>query len=202
MILEGLVTTLGQDGVINVAPMGPRVELAAGTGDLISLVLRPFRTARTFANLQFHPEGVFHVTDDVLLLARAALGTLDPSPAMTPANQVRGWVLADACRFYEFRLTDWKDGAERVEMPAQILHHGKTRDFLGFNRARHAVVEAAILASRTGFLALEPIRAEFQRLAVLVQKTGGPREREAFSLLEKHIARAEESANHCPANPV
>jgi len=62
------------------------------------------------------------------------------------------------------------------------------RDFFGFNRAKHAVVEAAILATRTAFLPLNQIEAEYEKLAVLVQKTGGEREHLAFALLQKHIA--------------
>ena len=57
------------------------------------------------------------------------------------------------------------------------------REFFGFNRAKHAVVEAAILATRTAFLPREQIMAEYERLAVLVEKTGGERETEAFAFL-------------------
>ncbi len=37
-------------------------------------VLRPFRTSTTYRNLKAHGEGVLHITDDVLLLARTAIG--------------------------------------------------------------------------------------------------------------------------------
>jgi hypothetical protein len=70
-----------------------------------------------------------------------------------------------------------------VETAAQ----GRLRDFLGFNRARNAVVEAAILATRTEFLPLDEMLADFRKLAVLVDKTGGPRERAAFTLLHRHV---------------
>ncbi len=60
----------------------------------------------------------------------------------------------------------------------------------GLNRARHAVVEAAILATRTDFLPLEEILADFARLAAPVEKTGGAKEREAFALLLDHVRRA------------
>src|SRR5262249_33778477 len=73
MILEGIVTTVSAEGTVNVAPMGPRVD-----ADFRRLVLRPFRTAQTYHNLKAHGEGVLHVTDDVNLLARAALGALEP----------------------------------------------------------------------------------------------------------------------------
>ena len=56
----------------------------------------------------------------------------------------------------------------------QVVDCGRLRDYFGLNRAKHAVVEAAILATRTAFLSADHIAAEFQRLAVLVEKTGGP----------------------------
>jgi uncharacterized protein len=196
MILEGVVTTVAVGGAINVAPMGPLVEPPAAGRDLERFVLRPFRTAQTYANLKAHGEGVLHVTDDVLLLARAAVGALDPPPALRPAERVRGWVLADACRYYEFRVTSWDDRAERARLGAEVVAAGRLRDFFGFNRAKHAVVEAAILATRTALLPLDEIEAEYRKLAVLVEKTGGPQEHAAFAFLRRHLeaARARESA--------
>jgi uncharacterized protein len=185
MILEGIVTTVGPDEAVNVAPMGPRVEAA-----MTRFELRPFRTARTYANLKSTGEGVLHVTDDVLLLARSAVGTPDPFPSLFPATVVRGQVLSDACRYYEFRVVGCDERGERVTFEAEVVHAARIRDFFGFNRAKHAVVEAAILATRTAFLPAEQIAAEFARLAPLVEKTGGPREREAFAFLSDHVRRA------------
>lgn len=186
MILEGLVTTVAPDGGINVAPMGPHV--AGETFD--HFLLKPFRTAQTFRNLQAHGAGVLHVVDDVLLLARAAVGALEPLPPLLPAGQVRGWILADACRYFEFRVTRCDGQAERAVLEAEVVHTGRLRDFFGFNRAKHAVVEAAILATRTAWVPRDEIEAEYRKLAVLVQKTGGPREMEAFALLQTFVANA------------
>jgi hypothetical protein len=187
MILEGVVTTVAAGGAINVAPMGPLVEPPGPGRDLERFVLRPFRTAQTYANLKAQGEGVLHVTDDVLLLARAAVGRLEPLPPLVPAERVRGWVLRDACRYYEFRVSACDDRAERARFDAEVVHAGRLRDFFGFNRAKHAVVEAAILATRTALLPPEEIAAEYRKLAVLVEKTGGPQEREAFALLRDHV---------------
>ena len=185
MILEGIVTTVSPDGVLNVAPMGPHV------GDSMDrFVLRPFQTAQTFRNLRAHGEGVLHVTDDVLLLARAAVGPLDPLPAIEPAERVRGYVLRDTCRFYEFRVLAIDDRTERVTIEAETIHCGRRRDFFGFNRAKHAVVEAAILATRVALAPADQIADEFRRLAVLVEKTGGPQEHEAFRFLNAYVAQA------------
>jgi hypothetical protein len=188
MILEGIVTSLSADGDINIAPMGPEVGAA-----MDRFVLKPFRTAQTYRNLKAHGEGVLHVTDDVLLLARSALGAIEPLPPLVPAHRVRGWVLADACRYYEFQVRSLNDRDDRTRIEAEVVHSGRIRDFFGFNRAKHAVVEAAILATRTDFLPLDDIAAEYGRLAVLVAKTGGDAEKEAMSFLQAHVARVARS---------
>jgi hypothetical protein len=96
-------------------------------------------------------------------------------------------VLRDACRYYEFRVATCDDSGERAEIDAEVVHAGRLRDFFGLNRAKHAVVEAAILATRLGFLPLDEVEAEYRKLLVLVEKTGGPQEREAFAFLEGHL---------------
>jgi uncharacterized protein len=193
MILEGIVTTISVAGDVNIAPMGPHVEVDAATGELTHFTLRPFRTSQTFANLTAHGEGVLHVTDDVLLLARSALGALDPMPPLRPAQRVRGWVLADACRYYEFRIVSRDDRSERARLEAEVVCIGRLRDFFGFNRAKHAVVEAAILATRTALLPLEEIEAEYRKLAMLVEKTGGAQEHAAFDFLRRRLQQVKEA---------
>ncbi len=183
MILEGIVTTIDPTGEVNIAPMGPRVD-----AEMRRFLLKPFNTSLTYRNLQKHGEGVFHVTDDVLLLARAAIGRLIVMPPLFPAHAVRGFVLQGACRAYEFRVINIDDRDERVNIEVQTVYHGILREFFGFNRAKHAVVEAAILATRTHILPMHEIEAEFRKLAVIVQKTGGEQEKEAFDVLREYVA--------------
>jgi hypothetical protein len=188
MILEGIVTTLDGDGRLNVAPMGPRVDESLAT-----LELRPFQTSQTYRNLKVRPEGVFHVVDDVLLLAQAAIGSRSDEPATFAATEVQGRVLESACRWFEFRIEELDDSEPRTRMVARVVHQGRIKDFFGLNRAKHAVVEAAILATRTHLLPPAEIRAQLAALKPLIEKTAGPREREAFALLEAHIDRALET---------
>jgi hypothetical protein len=185
MILEGLVTTLNADGGPNISPMGPLVDEA-----LSHLVLRPFQTSRTYQNLKRSGQGVFHVTDDVELLAKAAVNRLAALPSLIPAQEVEGFILADACRWFAFRVKTLDDRAERTHIECEVVARGTLRDFLGFNRAKHAVVEAAILATRVALLPAEQIRAEFARLAVIVEKTAGVQERRAFEFLRTYVDEA------------
>ena len=183
MILEGIVTTLGADGSVNIAPMGPRVDAA-----MRHIVLRPFQSSTTYQNLKRTAEGVLHVTDDVELLARAAIGRVESLPELAPAAGVSALRLADTCRWYSFRVRRIDDRDERTSIEADVVASGQVRDFFGFNRAKHAVVEAAILATRIHLIAADEIAAEFARLKALVEKTGGEQEHRAFELLSDYVA--------------
>ncbi len=186
MILEGLVTTINSTGTVNIAPMGPRVDAA-----MQRLVLRPFQTSATFQNLRERGEGVFHVTDDVLLLSRAAIEKIAPHEATAAAAVVNCPRLIDCCRWYEFRVRSLDTLAERAEIVVDVVFSGSLRDFFGFNRAKHACLEAAILATRIGVLPAAEISAEMARLAPWVEKTGGEQEVAAFALVKRFIDDAQ-----------
>ena len=179
MILEGLVTTTDATGGPHLAPMGPTVD-----GAFTTLLLRPFPTSNTYRNLLRHGEGVFHVTDDAKLIALAAMGAVPEMPPTVPADRVRGFVLADCCRAYEFVVRKVDDSRERIHLEADIVRTHRVRDFLGFHRAKHAVIEAAILATRFHLLPADTIAAEFAKLRLIVEKTGGAAEHEAMAVLE------------------
>ena len=146
MILESIVTTINQDGSVNVSPMGPTVN-----GDLKNFELRPFNTSQTFANLKRTRSGVVHVTDDVGLIAQSAIGRLAPLPKFFPAKKIPGQVIATTCRWYEFQVDYIDENSARTSINCKTLHTGRVRDFWGFNRAKHAVIEAAIMATRIDF---------------------------------------------------
>lgn len=181
LILEGIVTTQNADGSTNISPMGPRSDR-----EVSSLVLRPFKSSQTYKNLKHHPQGVFHLTDDVDLIARAAVGET-VAATLTPAGHVKGMILSKACRWFEFRVARIDESTERVTIACDIVGRGEIRPFLGFNRAKHAVLEAAILATRIGIIPLHEILSELERLEVLVKKTAGQQERRAFEFLRSFI---------------
>ncbi|HUG67516.1 MAG TPA: DUF447 domain-containing protein [Pirellulaceae bacterium] len=185
MILEGIVTTLNADRSPNISPMGPEVDTP-----LTRFVLKPYKTSRTYQNLKRGGEGVFHVTDDVELIARAAINRFDELPATFPATAVDGFVLADSCRWYAFRVANLNDREDRTRIECEVIDEGRIRDFFGFNRAKHAVLEAAILATRTRFLSQSAVSEELARLQVIVKKTAGEQERRAFGMLVDHVERA------------
>jgi hypothetical protein len=177
MIVESLVTTMDAVGRVNLAPMG--VEWGE------EIVLKPFLDTTTFRNLAATRAAVLHLTDDVLLFAQAALG--EPSFDWQPARSVRGAVLDDACSWRELEVTSIDDAPPRARIVTRVVQHGRGREFLGFNRARHAVLEGTILATRLHLIPADEVRDQFARLAIPVAKTAGPREREAWTWLTEFL---------------
>jgi hypothetical protein len=78
----------------------------------------------------------------------------------------------------------------RATLDCRVVERGFQREFFGLCRAKHAVVEAAILATRVHLLEPTQLRDELQRLAPLVKKTGGPTEERAFTVLQEFILAA------------
>ena len=179
MIIECIVTTLDPAGAANFAPMG--VEWGEDR-----IVLKPFLETTTFRNVSTSRAAVFNLVDDVLLFARAAISS--PRFPWRPAERVQGAVLEAACSWYELEVETLDDTPPRSRIEGRIVHRGRGREFIGFNRAKHAVLEAAILATRVHMLPPTQIKEELDRLEVLVEKTAGDREREAWTLLRQYVA--------------
>ena len=178
MIVETIVTTVASDGTLNFAPMG--VEWGDDT-----IVLKPFLETTTYRNIAASRAAVVNLTDDVRIFARAAISS--PQYESGPATVVRGVVLADCCSWRELdaRAIDSTPPRSRIEMA--VVHRGMRREFIGFNRAKHAVLEAAIYATRLHLLPRSFIDSEMARLQVIVDKTAGPQELEAMALLTAHV---------------
>lgn len=181
MIVESIVTTLAPDGTINCAPMG--VEWGE-----TAIVLKPFLETATYRNVSATRTAVVNVTDDVRVFARAAIA--NPTYPTTPATVVRGVVLADCCSWREVEVRALDSTPPRSRIETVVVHHGVRREFIGFNRARHAVLEAAIYATRLHLLSRDFIDAEMARLQVIVDKTAGAVELEAMALLTEYVRAA------------
>jgi hypothetical protein len=178
VIVETIVTSVAPDGAVNVAPMG--VEW----GDDV-IVLKPFIETTTYRNVTATGAAVVNLTDDVRVFARGAIS--NPAWPVNPATVVRGVVLADCCtwREVEVRSIDSKPPRSRIE--TSVVHRGARREFVGFNRACHAVIETAIYATRLHLLSREFVESELARLQTIVDKTAGPRELEAMAVLADYI---------------
>jgi uncharacterized protein len=180
VIIETIVTTLDADGAVNIAPMG--VEWTGGDEPP---VLKPFLETSTYRNVVTTRAVVVNLIDDVRVFARAAIS--NPSYPVVAASVVRGVVLEAACAWRELQVRSIDSTPPRSRIETEVVHRGFRREFIGFNRARHAVLETAIYATRVHMLAREFLESELARLQVIVDKTAGPAEQEAMALLADYI---------------
>ena len=178
MIVETIITTVAPDGAVNCAPMG--VEW----GDE-ALVLKPFLETATYRNVVATGAAVVNLIDDVRVFAHAAIA--NPQYPTVPAVAVSGVVLADCCSWREVQVRSIDSTPPRSRIEAAVVHHGMRREFIGFNRARHAVLEVAIYATRLHLLPRAFVESELKRLQVVVDKTAGAQEFEAMALLTEHV---------------
>jgi uncharacterized protein len=178
VIIETIVTTLDPHGVINVAPMG--VEW----GDDV-LVVKPFLDTTTFRNLRDTRVAVVNLTDDVRIFVRAALFSAQ-APTQR-ATKISGVVLQAACSWREVEVMSIDATPPRSRIETRVVHRENQSEFLGFNRARHAVLEATILATRLHLIPHDEIRRQIDALAILVDKTAGEREREGWTLVSEYV---------------
>ncbi len=179
--IEVIFSTLDEDGRPNFAPMGVM-------WDGKELIVRPFRNTDTYRNLMATGCGVANVTDNVLLFAQSALS--EPIFPHFDARQVRSIVLKDASYWREVVVTKVSGGDMRAEICCRVVGQGWRRDFLGFNRAKNAVVEAAILTTRLHLHDDQVnVEAAYRRYQEIVDEIGGDQEREAMRYLRDYVRR-------------
>jgi uncharacterized protein len=180
MIWETIVTTRSSAGRVHVAPMGIR-ESAEGR-----VILAPFRPSTTLDNVLATRVAVVNASDDVRVFAGCLTGRHDwPTRACERVECVR---LDGAVAHRELALAHIEEDSQRPRLHCDVVFAATHRPFRGYNRAQAAVIEAAILVSRLHLLSRAKIEAEMKYLAIAIEKTAGPHEREAWSWLVERIA--------------
>jgi hypothetical protein len=185
MIVESIVTTVDPAGQVNIAPMG--VEWGEDV-----IVLKPFLETTTYRNVTATSVAVVNLIDDVRVFARAAIS--NPGYPVMPASVVEGVRLADACSWRELQVSAFDATPPRSRIEMAVVHRGVSREFIGFNRAAHAVLEATIYATRLHLLDRAFIESELTRLQAIVDKTAGPAEHEAMALVSEYVHSAPRAA--------
>ncbi len=189
MIIEGLITSAGTAGSEHphVAALGPVVN-----PELTQWTLRPFQSSKIFGLLRANPRCVFHVIDDALPVVQLVLGREADFSFQTTASGA--WIIEQACRWYELEIERWDVSGPRSEATARVIQQGELRAFWGWNRARHALLEAAILISRAQLMQPGELQRQLSALRSAIEKTAGPREQLAWSLIEQTHLSGENSS--------
>ena len=173
VIIETIVTTLGADGVPHIAPLGLIAEGARW-------IIAPFRPSTTLDNLRANPFAVANHTDDVRIFAGCLTGRRD-WPLVDSGGPVPR--LAAALAHEQLRIAHVEEHEQRPRFHCEVVASHAHAPFPGFNRAKHAVLELAILASRLHMLPREKVESEIAYLEIAIGKTAGAAELEAWSWL-------------------
>jgi hypothetical protein len=181
LIREAIVTTVNAQGQPHIAPLG---LIAEGEG----WVLAPFHPSTTLENLRQAPFAVANFTDDVRVFAGCLTGRRDWP--LTPAAVVAAPRLKSTLSHLELVVVEVREHELRPRFACRVAHQASHAPFEGFNRAQAAVIEGAIVVSRLHLLSRAEIEAELARLEVIVGKTAGAAETEAWGWLKDRAAQA------------
>lgn len=185
-IRETIVTTVDRSGKVHIAPLGIIAERDGW-------VIAPFRPSVTLDNLGEVPFAVANYTDDVRIFAGCLTGRKDWPTVLLDAFPVPR--LAAALAHSALRVESVTDDGVRPRHFCRVVKEEMHAPFTGFNRAKAAVLELAILASRLSMLPREKIETEIAYLSIAIEKTAGPKEREAWGWLmekvEAHLGAVE-----------
>lgn len=173
-IRECIVTTLRENDDVHIAPMGIHE-------DGKNLVILPFKPSTTLDNLERQGTATLNYTDDVRIYAGCLTGHSDWPTCSTEI--ILGVRLEDCLAHTELEVTGKVDDPVRPRYSCKTVHEATHAPFHGYNRAQSAVIELAILVSRLHMLPQARVRQEIEYLRTSVDKTAGPREREAWDWL-------------------
>jgi len=178
MVRETILTTISAEGRLHIAPIG---IIADGDGWIIA----PFRPSTTLDNLRAVPFAVANYSDDVRIFAGCLTGRCDWPTTM--ADEVPVPRLVHALAHAELAVARVTEDEQRPRFHCRVVRLLSHAPFEGFNRAKAAVVEAAILVSRLDLLPREKIEKEMAYLEIAVSKTAGAAEGQAWNWLTEKV---------------
>jgi uncharacterized protein len=178
-ILDGInevIATTEKNGVINAAPLGI-------IRDGESLYIKLFLGTHTYDNVLANGWFVANVTHDSWIFAETALEDLtqdyfDRRDGLPILKDAEAWALFK-CEPFPLDIVITK--VELVK--GEVLR----KDFRAFNRGANLVVEAAVAATRYLALRTDSYYEEIMKIKRIVERCGGPREKEAMERLMDRI---------------
>jgi hypothetical protein len=178
MIKETIITTLNEDGSIHIAPMGVRHE-----DDYY--VIAPFKPSTTLKNLERSGQAVINMIDDVRIFAGCLTGHYDWPTINT--SVIDGKRLVAALSHIEIEVVHQEGDGLRPVFYCSEKYQETHAPFMGLNRAKAAVLEAAVLVSRLHMLPDEKINNEIEYLQIAIDKTASADELVAWDWLMDRI---------------
>lgn len=175
--INEVVATTEKEGIINAAPLGVIKD-----GESISIKL--FRGSHTYENILSEGFFVANVIHDPWLFVEAALDDLGEEYFVRIADRLPILENAEAWALFKCRPSRLDIVVVDVEfVKGEILR----RDFRAFNRGANLVVEASIAATRFLALRADCYYEEILKLRRIVNRCGGPRDRQAMDRLMERL---------------
>ncbi|TIT03898.1 MAG: DUF447 family protein [Mesorhizobium sp.] len=131
------------------------------------------------------PFAIANYTDDVRIFAGCLTGRKHWPTVAVDGFPVPRLEAALAHSVLEVESVD--DDAMRPRHFCRVVQEETHAPFTGFNRAKAAVLELAILVSRLGMLPRDKIEAEIAYLSIAIEKTAGEGEKEAWDWLMQRV---------------
>jgi hypothetical protein len=174
--INEIIATTEVAGRINAAPIGI-------IRDEDSLFVRLFLGTHTYENVLTRGWFVANVTHDAWLFAETALEDLAPE-YFERRDELP--ILKDAEAWGLFKCEAFASDIiiSKVELiKGEVLR----RDFRACNRGANLVIEAAVAATRYMALRVDSYYIELMKLRRIIDRCGGPREKEAMNRLMDRI---------------
>jgi len=169
MIFESIVSTYSPKGQPNAAPMGVTTE------DLMHLVLRPYTTTQTYANLKHWGCAVVNFLTDAATFYKTAFkpeeeGRMVSVEWFERAEVVAAPRLRKVDALLEVSVVEMRDEEPRAHVTCRIDRWERDASrFQPYCRGTFAVIEAIIHATRIQMLLAHGRESEAERLKELME---------------------------------
>lgn len=175
-ISEVIITTVSDDGIPNAAPMGLHKKEGR-------LFFRLFNS-KTLDNILSRPEACANIADDPVLFVKSALSDI----GYEEFELIEGFpVLKGALAWIRFDCKCRKGEEISVVELSPVSCAVKSRTVKPVNRGFNAVIEASVDATRYVIFREQKYLERIGYYDKLVNKCGGPQEKEAMQLLYELI---------------
>jgi uncharacterized protein len=174
--INEVIATTERSGRINAAPLGI-------IRDRDSLYVRLFLGTHTYENILTRGWFVANISHDAWLFAETALEDLTPE-YFTRREDLPVLKNAEAWGLFKCEAFATDIIISKVELvKGEVLR----KDFRACNRGANLVIEAAVAATRYLALRADSYFEELMKMQRIINRCGGPREREAMDRLMERI---------------
>jgi hypothetical protein len=178
MILETIVSTINQKRKVNFAPFGIKKKSK-------NIIISPYIPSITLQNLRYNNCAVINYVDDASFYVNCILGKKNFKKKKTQI--IDGFFLVNSLSYDEVVVKKIIEDSVRPSFICEVVKSVLKKKYDGHNRAKAAIIEACILASRVKLLKKKKILDELNYLSIGVEKTAGNLEKKSWEKIKNFI---------------